>query len=233
MINIYPAFGRISKIENAPFFSPFLQSKKLLYIVDIEERGFFMTKNRGTQMLVLTALFAAIIYIGTQVFQFPLGPAFVHFGNIFLMLAAISLGPIYGTAAGVIGFTLFDLLNGYAYDIPKIIILTIVKGVVCGVLYRIFYRKIGEEKSLILSVFLAFLTYPILDTIWRTVALTLGGSAMQPAFVSALSSQLSPIVNMVIGVILVPIFYKLIFKPVFNAAHIPLYQQTKKSPQKS
>lgn len=178
----------------------------------------------STQQIVLIGLFAALVFVGTQIFRFPLGPAFVHFGNIFLMLGAICLGPIPGTIAGVIGFTIFDLLNGYASEIPKIVLLSIVKGLTCGYLYGWFYKKINHTWAIVLSTFLAFLTYPILDTLWRTVELTLSGSDVRAAFLAGVSSQLSPIVNMVIGTIVVPIFYKYIFKQVFEIARIPLYR---------
>lgn len=178
----------------------------------------------STQQIILIALFTAIVYAGIKLFQFPLGTEFIHFGNIFFMLAVISLGPVPGTISGVAGFVIFDLTSGYVAGIPKIIILSIVKGFVCGYLYGALYHKIGERNSIIVSTFLGFLTYPILNTLWKTIEFVLLGSDAKAAFISALTAQFSSVINMVIGTILVPIFYELVFKRAFKAAHIPLYR---------
>ena len=47
----------------------------------------------STKKIVMTAFFAAIIYLGIQSFRIPLpaavGTPFLHFGHIFVMLAVI------------------------------------------------------------------------------------------------------------------------------------------------
>ena len=50
----------------------------------------------STKKIVMTAFFAAIIYLGIQSFRIPLpaavGTPFLHFGHIFVMLAVILKG---------------------------------------------------------------------------------------------------------------------------------------------
>ena len=71
----------------------------------------------STKKIVMTAFFAAIIYLGIQSFRIPLpaavGTPFLHFGHIFVMLAVLMLGPKLSTVAGVLGLLVFDVLNGY------------------------------------------------------------------------------------------------------------------------
>ena len=54
-------------------------------------------ENISTKKIVMTAFFAAIIYLGIQSFRIPLpaavGTPFLHFGHIFVMLAVLMLGP--------------------------------------------------------------------------------------------------------------------------------------------
>ena len=61
----------------------------------------------STKKIVMTAFFAAIIYLGIQSFRIPLpaavGTPFLHFGHIFVMLAVLMLGPKLSTVAGVLG----------------------------------------------------------------------------------------------------------------------------------
>ena len=85
----------------------------------------------STKKIVMTAFFAAIIYLGIQSFRIPLpaavGTPFLHFGHIFVMLAVLMLGPKLSTVAGVLGLLVFDVLNGYIQAIPNVFVSTIIK----------------------------------------------------------------------------------------------------------
>ena len=69
----------------------------------------------STKKIVMTAFFAAIIYLGIQSFRIPLpaavGTPFLHFGHIFVMLAVLMLGPKLSTVAGVLGLLVFNYLK--------------------------------------------------------------------------------------------------------------------------
>ncbi len=88
---------------------------------------------------VLTAFFAAVIFLGIQSFRIPLpaavGTPFLHFGHIFVMLAVICLGNKRSTIAAVLGLVIFDLLNGYIHSIPNVFVSTIIKCMLVGTLY--------------------------------------------------------------------------------------------------
>lgn len=78
-----------------------------------------MQKNKNSlRMIILTGLFAAIIYLGIFILRIPIpamvGRPFIHFGNTLAALAILFLGPRNGIIAGIIGLGGFDVLNGYA-----------------------------------------------------------------------------------------------------------------------
>ena len=65
--------------------------------------------------LAFTALMAALVFVSTQFnIKIPLGmgvTSMISFGNIFCILSALLLGPIYGGLAAGIGSFFFDLLD--------------------------------------------------------------------------------------------------------------------------
>ena len=94
----------------------------------------------STKKIVMTAFFAAIIYLGIQSFRIPLpaavGTPFLHFGHIFVMLAVLMLGPKLSTVAGVLGLLVFDVLNGYIQAIPNVFVSTIIKCLLVGMIFQ-------------------------------------------------------------------------------------------------
>lgn len=76
--------------------------------------------------LSFTALFAALCCVATVLISIPL-PASGYFntGDVFVLLSAWCLGPIYGVAAAGIGSALGDLFLGYALYAP---VTFVVKG---------------------------------------------------------------------------------------------------------
>ncbi|MBE7084765.1 MAG: ECF transporter S component [Clostridiales bacterium] len=72
-----------------------------------------------SKRLTLTALFCALCCVSTAVVTVPL-PASGYFntGDVFVLLSAWCLGPIYGVLSASIGSALGDLLLGYALYAP-------------------------------------------------------------------------------------------------------------------
>ena len=106
----------------------------------------------STKKIVMTAFFAAIIYLGIQSFRIPLpaavGTPFLHFGHIFVMLAVLMLGPKLSTVAGVLGLLVFDVLNGYIQAIPNVFVSTIIKCLLVGMIFQSLKKKAqGDEKK--------------------------------------------------------------------------------------
>lgn len=109
-----------------------------------------------TKKLALTALFAALCYIGFQFLKFdiPVGTekTAIHFGNAFCVLAALLLGGLYGGLAGALGMTIADLTSSYATSAPKTFLLKLLIGLIVGfVAHKIAKLSKEHNKSYIMK----------------------------------------------------------------------------------
>ena len=99
----------------------------------------------------ITALFAAVIFLGIQSFRIPLpaavGTPFLHFGHIFVMMAILCLGAKRSTVAGVLGLIIFDILNGYLHSIPGVFVSTIIKCMLVGTVYDSLKKKANGDTT--------------------------------------------------------------------------------------
>lgn len=68
------------------------------------------TRENSLVSIIMTGLFAAIIYLGVWVLRIPVpalvGRPFIHFGNTLTAVAILYLGCRNGMLAGIIGFIL-------------------------------------------------------------------------------------------------------------------------------
>lgn len=114
-------------------------------------------KGLTLQAMVLIGLFSAICYIALMLFKIPIpspvGKPFIHFGNMFVILAALLFSGTIGGLSGSIGMGLFDLLNGWATSAPKTIILKFGIGFVTGVVASKGHRE--DAKSPLVSIAIA------------------------------------------------------------------------------
>lgn len=79
-------------------------------------------KEKMIENLTKTALFAALVFIGTFTFKIPVPFGYMHLGDCMIFLAVLILGGKKGAIAGAIGAGLADLISGYAvWFIPTII----------------------------------------------------------------------------------------------------------------
>ena len=80
-------------------------------------------RMKKTRDLVLTALFAALIFVATYSIKMPLAQGYIHFGDAFIYITACLLPLPYAAVAAAFGGALSDALSGYAiYIIPTLII---------------------------------------------------------------------------------------------------------------
>jgi len=97
-------------------------------------------RRKSLYQLVMIALFAALCYIALVLFFFPVGPMFVHFGNLLLVTAALLIGGWQGGLAGAIGMGLFDLTRD-PVNFPKTFVLKLLIGVIVGLVYHFLAKK--------------------------------------------------------------------------------------------
>ncbi|WAW15483.1 ECF transporter S component [Peptostreptococcus equinus] len=94
--------------------------------------------NKKIAKLAQAAILAALCFVTFTFLQIkipvPGGDATsIHFGNVFLVLAALLLGGMYGGLAGAIGMTLADLMDPvYILVAPKTFILKLIIGLIIG-----------------------------------------------------------------------------------------------------
>lgn len=111
------------------------------------ERG--RNRKAGThadlRRLAMAGLFAALSYIGFQLFRIDIpigadGKTAVHLGNAFVVLAGLFLGGSMGGLSGAVGLSLADLTSGYATSMPKTFLIKFVIGALAGILSERVFR---------------------------------------------------------------------------------------------
>ena len=100
-----------------------------------------MREKAGVITTVMIALFAAICYASLVLFFIPVGPMFVHFGNLLVVTAALLLGGWQGGLAGSVGMGLFDLFNGHIDAAPKTFVLKFLIGLTVGMVFRALAKR--------------------------------------------------------------------------------------------
>lgn len=173
------------------------------------------TQN-STKQLVITALFAAIVYLGIQIFRIPMpaafGTPFLHFGHIFIVLAILCLGPKYSAFASVTGLVIFDILNGFMQAIPNVAISTTIKCLVVGYIYLVLSKKAqnNDKKLYTFSVLTAGvygILSVVLDFILSTIELMLIGNNFTTAIAVEITSIPATVINAIFTVIGVAVLY--------------------------
>ena len=95
-------------------------------------------KHQKLYRLVLAALFAALIFVATNIIHIPTPGTngYVNLGDCMVLLGAFLLGPVYGAAAGGIGSALADILSGYAVFAPGTFVIKALIAVIAAVIMK-------------------------------------------------------------------------------------------------
>lgn len=114
------------------------------------------TGPSGVLRIALIGVFAALCYVGFQFLRIditlPGGKTAFHMGNVFLLVAALLLGPLSGALAGSIGMTLADFTSGYVMYMPTTFFLKFCIGLITGLVAHKIGRlpALHERKKIIL-----------------------------------------------------------------------------------
>ncbi|MFA5562090.1 MAG: ECF transporter S component [Eubacteriales bacterium] len=100
-------------------------------------------KNEKVKKLVVASLFAALICVATMVHVPAPAPmqGYVHIGDSMVVLSALLLGPVYGTAAAGLGSMLADLLLGYGIYAPGTLLIKSLAALCAYLLWRALKGK--------------------------------------------------------------------------------------------
>ena len=188
-------------------------------------------KSKQTLTLAMSALFAALCYIGFSYFRIdiPVGTektAF-HLGNVFCVLAALFIGGFWGGMSGAVGMTIADLTTGYVTSAPKTFLLKLCIGLVAGfVAHKVFHiskedaRKVSLPIATVLSsaAGMAFnvVADPVVGYFYKTYLL---GVPQEAAAIWAKMGAVTTLVNAVVAVVVASIFY-LALRPALKHAKL-------------
>lgn len=124
-----------------------------------------------TLYYVMTAFFVALSCVATLLIQIPVGPmGYINFGDAFVMIAGVVLGPLGGAVAGALGPALADIFTGYIIYAPFTAVIKAVEGLLCGLIYR----KLLTNKASWIRCALSF----VIAMLWVTLGYALTDFAL-------------------------------------------------------
>lgn len=161
--------------------------------------------DKSTQQLkklIFAALLLAITIVFGRIFIIPI--PWTH-GNVNLcdagiLIAAMLLGPVYGTAVGGLGGLFLDLISGFSQYAPFSLIAHGLEGFIAGWLYKkAGHKKVAQYGANFIAILVMVICYFFADSIlynWAAGALGIGTNILQG------------IVGLIIAVLIVPTINK-------------------------
>lgn len=172
--------------------------------------------DRTIKSVVSMAFFAAITFLGIQVFRIPVpaavGTPFIHFGHVFVVLGMMLQGGKKGAVSGTAGLVIFDLLNGFVQSIPQVFCETIVKCLFVGMIFGYLKKTAGgnkkkEWKAATVSASIYAALNIGIEWIMQIIMLVITGSHLRAAVAASTASIPATVVNAVFLVIIVSVLY--------------------------
>ena len=145
-----------------------------------------------SKQLAFTALFASLCLVGTLIITIPLPLGYFNVGDVFVLLAAWCLGPLYGSIASGMGSALADIIAGYGVYAPFTFFIKALSAFTAYMVWC-FLKKCIHKESLnvvfrLLSAFFAetvmALGYLLTETLFYGFSAALGtmlGNVIQGA----------------------------------------------------
>ena len=168
------------------------------------------TNQNSLRAIVLTGLFAAIIYIGIWVLRIPIpamvGRPFIHFGNTLTAVAILTLGLRNGMLAGIIGLGGFDILNGYAATSWLTMLEVVIVALVISGLFKAFNYQDSRRNIIILAI-VAGVTKIFTSYCTSIVEALMAGTVFKVALVASFFSLPATVINYISTAICTPLLY--------------------------
>ncbi|WP_192944732.1 ECF transporter S component [Ligilactobacillus agilis] len=168
------------------------------------------TNQNSLRAIVLTGLFAAIIYIGVWVLRIPIpamvGRPFIHFGNTLTAVAILTLGLRNGMLAGIIGLGGFDILNGYAATSWLTMLEVVIVALVISGLFKAFNYQDSRRNIIILAIG-AGVTKIFTSYCTSIVEALMAGTVFKVALVASFFSLPATVINSISTAICTPLLY--------------------------
>ncbi|WP_332400973.1 ECF transporter S component [Lactococcus laudensis] len=144
-----------------------------------------ITQNK-TKKVILAALFAALAYVSIQSLHVaifaPIGAPFFHVGNAVVALAALYLGFGYGTFSGAIGLAIFDIINGYAIEMPIVFLGNVLVALTIQIVYKALHQIFSDKLWLVtIAVSSGVLVKLLTDFLKGLIRALVAGASLEPA----------------------------------------------------
>lgn len=175
-----------------------------------------MNPTNSLKENIMTAFFAAAVFLGIHFFRIPMpaavGTPFLHFSHIIAVLALTCLGTGRALLAVLSGFLLFDVLNGYIAAIPNVLFSTIVNCLATGTVYSLLVVQAeGSRKKEWIAAFKSAALYGalnvLIDLAWNSWWQVQAGGEAREALAASFISIPATLINSVIAVSGVLILY--------------------------
>jgi uncharacterized membrane protein len=92
--------------------------------------------TKKLRLLIFSAFFAAIIFLGTFIIKIPIPNGYMHFGDGFIYIAAILLPLPYAAASAAVGGLLADLIGGFAAYAPFTALIKLAMALCAGLITK-------------------------------------------------------------------------------------------------
>ncbi|MDD2362678.1 MAG: ECF transporter S component [Oscillospiraceae bacterium] len=150
--------------------------------------------------VTLAAMFAALIFVATAFLMIPLpGKGYANFGDCFVILSALMLGPVCGAAAAGIGSAISDLSLGYGLYAPATFIIKAAMGVVVALIYK-YITKTGFRYNIVAVAISAFFAEVIMVLGYFVFEIFIFGVAV--AVVDTLGNTVQGLVGLASGTVM-------------------------------
>lgn len=176
-----------------------------------------ISRDESINKLVVTAFFAAITFLGIQIFRVPLpavvGTPFVHFGHIFVVMGVLLMGGKRGAVSGTLGLVIFDIPNGYLQDVPQVFLETIIKCLLIGALFAVLKNRAGGDRkkeyrgAMICTVLYGCMNI-LIEFVMGIVKMMILGSGFAAAAAGSAASIPATVVNVVFLILAEALLYR-------------------------
>ncbi len=161
--------------------------------------------NTKLTRIVLTSVFAAIVFVGTYVIHItiPATGGYINIGDAAILLAAWCLGGMYAGLAAGIGAGLVDLMIGPAY-VPGTIVIKFLMAVVASLIFVALNSKGLKKSGYVLGAFVAEAIMVLGYLVYEGMFLGLGWGALAGVY----GNVIQGVASIVIGVVAVEVLEK-------------------------
>ncbi len=132
-----------------------------------------MSKNDKLRLLVLLALFIALVALATMVINVPMvaTQGFINVGDTVIFVSALLMGPRVGFIAGGLGSAMADLLLGYAHWAPWTLVIKALEGLIAALIGHVVYRRDKKVSTQVIGGL-------IISALWMVLGYYIAGGIM-------------------------------------------------------